>query len=79
MGFKGVDRIALDGMLRGMDMLSVIAPVAPQIPACDREVYVREFWPTNQLWDAAELARKHSHTAAARLYSHFRPPGRTCK
>ena len=79
MGFKGVDRIALDGMLRGMDTLSVIAPVAPQVRARDREVYVREFWPTDQLWSAAQLAEKHSHTAAARLYSHLRHSARACK
>ena len=79
MGIKGVDRITLDGMLRGMDVQSVIAPVAPRVCARDREVYVREFWPTNQLWNAAKLAEKHSGTAAARLYHHFRPPARVCK
>ena len=79
MGFKGVDRIILDGMLRGMDTLSVIAPVVPRVHARDREVYVREFWPTSQLWNAAKLAEKQSHTAAARLYSHFRPPACPCK
>ena len=71
MGSKGVDRISLDSMLRGMDTSSVIAPVAPQTRERDRNNYVREFWPTVQLWTAAELAERQSNICAARLYSHL--------
>ena len=66
-GRRGVDRLLLDGMMRGMDTMLVVAPVAPRVPERTRnlELYPRKVWSTMQLWEAAALSEKASRKAWA--------------
>jgi hypothetical protein len=65
MGDVGVDRVLLEGFLRGVDSSNILAPVNPVL--CDKHrLKCREFWPVSELWHTAELARRVSGSADAK-------------
>lgn len=87
MGVKGVDRIGLDGMLRGLSTQSVVASVVPRERAVFRnrsdqeyrKKYPREFWPIVQLWLAAAFAERQSSSAHVRRYELLQSAKKVCK
>jgi hypothetical protein len=76
-----VDRILLDGWMRGVDASTILAPVLPansrraqndyrtwRRDADGQLVYPREFWAPHQLWHAAKYAMDNCATATARKW-----------